>query len=161
MSEPRLGVVDDPALTVGALLARQAVEGGSIVLTGGTSVARAYVAAARAAPDWSAVSVWWSDERCVPPTDDRSNFRLAERTLFDHLTELPQIHRIEGELPAPQAAEAYDRALEGVELDLLLLGLGPDGHIASLFPALLSCRNAARVRPSGMRGSSRSSSGSP
>jgi 6-phosphogluconolactonase len=134
MSEPRVEVLDDPALAVGALLAHQAIEGGAIALTGGTSVERAYLAAATAAPDWRTVSVWWSDERCVPPADDRSNFGLAKRALLDHLTHLPQVHRIEGELPPPQAAEAYDAALEGVELDLLLLGLGPDGHIASLFP---------------------------
>ena len=77
MSEPRVEVVDDPALAVGALLATQAVEGGAIVLTGGTSVERAYLAAAAAAPDWRAVSLWWSDERCVPPSDERSNFGLG------------------------------------------------------------------------------------
>lgn len=134
MSEARVEVLDDPALAVGALLAQQALAGGAIVLTGGTSVERAYHAAAKAAPDWHAVSMWWSDERCVPPSDERSNFGLVKRTLLDHLTDLPQVHRIRGELPPAQAAEAYDAALEGVELDLLLLGLGPDGHVASLFP---------------------------
>ena len=134
MSEPRLAVLDDPAAAVGTLLAEQAQREGTIVLTGGTSVERAYSLAAAQRPDWHRASLWWSDERCVPPDDERSNFALAKRSLLDHLARPPQVHRIEGELPAPEAAAAYDRALEGVELDLLLLGLGPDGHIASLFP---------------------------
>jgi 6-phosphogluconolactonase len=78
--------------------------------------------------------VWWSDERCVPPDDERSNYGLAKRTLFDRLGGAPQIHRIRGELQAAEAAGEYEKALEGVEFDLMLLGLGPDGHIASLFP---------------------------
>jgi 6-phosphogluconolactonase len=140
MSEPRLAVLPDPASVVGALLAEQAERGGSIVLTGGTSVERAYHAAAIQTPDWHRAAVWWSDERCVPPTDERSNFSLARRSLFDHLAELPQLHRIEGELPPPEAAAAYDRALEGVELDLVVLGLGADGHIASLFAGSIQLR---------------------
>lgn len=160
MSEPRLEVSLDPALEVGALLASQARRGGAIVLTGGSSVERAYEAAAAATPDWRACSVWWSDERCVPPEDERSNFGLAKRSLLSRLTGAPQLHRIEGELPAPEAAASYDRALEGVELDLLLLGMGADGHIASLFPGSPSCASAARARPTARGGSSLSSSAS-
>jgi 6-phosphogluconolactonase len=120
---PELHILDDPAAVVGELLAEQARLGGSIVLTGGSAPAGAYRRAAELEPDWSRVTLWWGDERCVPPDDERSNFRLAKETLLDLL----------GTPPADAAAE-LDAALAGVTLDFLLLGLGPDGHMASLFP---------------------------
>ena len=72
MTEPRLHVSDDPGHAVGELLAAQARRGGTIVLTGGLTPARAYELAAALEPDWSRVSAWWGDERCVPPGDERS-----------------------------------------------------------------------------------------
>src|SRR5262249_46487252 len=108
--------------------------GATIGLTGGHSVGLAYERAAALELDWSDVSVWWGDERCVPPDDERSNFLLAKRTLLDNVERRPEVHRIRGELEPELAALEYDEALEGVELDLKLLGLGPDAHIASLFP---------------------------
>ena len=133
-SQPDLSVVDDPATVVGELLADQALKGGSIVLTGG-SVGPVYERAAAAEPDWSRAQVWWGDERCVPPDDELSNYALAKRTLLDRLQKAPaEVHRIRGELPPAEAADELDRALAGATLDFLLLGLGPDGHLASLFP---------------------------
>ena len=133
--QPELHVVDDPAAAVGELLAERARRGGSIVLTGGSTPGKAYERAAELAPDWSAVELWWGDERCVPPDDERSNYRLAQVTLLDRLAEQPaEVHRIRGELQPADASGEYDKALEGRTLDLLLLGLGPDGHVASLFP---------------------------
>jgi 6-phosphogluconolactonase len=133
--QPELHVVDDPAAAVGELLAERARSGGSIVLTGGSTPGKAYERAAALTPDWSNVELWWGDERCVPPDDERSNFRLAQETLLDRLAEQPaEVHRIRGELEPADAAGEYDHALDGVTLDLLLLGVGPDGHIASLFP---------------------------
>jgi 6-phosphogluconolactonase len=133
--QPELHVVDDPARAVGDLLADQARRGGSIVLTGGSTPGRAYERAAERAPDWRNVTLWWGDERCVPADDERSNYRLAKETLLDRLTAHPhEIHRIRGEAPPPDAAAELDDALAGVELDLLVLGLGSDGHMASLFP---------------------------
>jgi 6-phosphogluconolactonase len=70
----------------------------------------------------------------VPPDDDRSNYKLAKDTLLDRLASQPGVHRIEGELGPDEAARRYDAEIAGVGLDLLLLGLGPDGHMASLFP---------------------------
>jgi 6-phosphogluconolactonase len=132
---PDLHVVDDPAAEVAALLADQARRGGSIVLTGGSTPGASYERAAALQPDWSDVELWWGDERCVPPDDERSNYRLAKETLLDRLAAGPgDVHRIRGELQPADAAGELDKALEGAGLDLLLLGLGPDGHVASLFP---------------------------
>jgi 6-phosphogluconolactonase len=132
---PDLRIVDDPSVPVGDLLADQARRGGSIVLTGGSGPGDAYRRAARLAPDWSNVTLWWGDDRCVPPEHEWSNYRLAKETLLDHLEQQPrEVHRIRGELPPSEAADALDQELEGVELDFLLLGLGPDAHVASLFP---------------------------
>jgi 6-phosphogluconolactonase len=132
---PDLRIGGDPAAEVAVLLADQAARGGSIVLTGGSSPGAAYERAAALQPDWGRVTLWWGDDRCVPPDDERSNFRLAKETLLDRLETPPrEVHRIRGELPPAEAADELDIALEGVELDLLLLGLGSDGHMASLFP---------------------------
>ncbi|HEY6960999.1 MAG TPA: 6-phosphogluconolactonase [Gaiellaceae bacterium] len=132
---PEIRIVNDPAATVGELLAEQARRGGSIVLTGGSTPGKAYERAAERAPDWGRVTLWWGDERCVPPDDERSNYGLAKKTLLDNLEVQPRaVHRIRGEAPPAEAAAELDAALQGAELHLLLLGLGPDGHMASLFP---------------------------
>jgi len=129
MTDVELEVVDDPARVCAERLAAQARAGGSIVLTGGSTPKRAYEIAAELEPDWSAVDVWWGDERCVPPDDDRSNFGMAKEALLDRLAVAPRsAHRME-------SVEQYARELAGVgTFDLVLLGLGPDGHVASLFP---------------------------
>jgi 6-phosphogluconolactonase len=132
---PDLHVVDDPIRVVAELIAEQAGRGGSIVLTGGASVGEAYEQAAELAADWRRVTLWWGDERCVPPDDERSNYRLAKETLLDRVAVPPQtVHRMRGEIEPEVAAAEYDAALAGVDLELLLLGLGSDGHMASLFP---------------------------
>jgi 6-phosphogluconolactonase len=132
VSDVELRVEDDPARACAELLA----EGrGNVVLTGGRTPERAYELAAELRPDWSDAELWWGDERCVPPDHELSNYGLAKRALLDRLETPPRaIHRIRGEDGAERAAAAYDRELRGVALDLVLLGVGPDGHTASLFP---------------------------
>ena len=135
------------------LLAEAAGRGGHVALSGGSTPRPAYEAAARLTPDWSRVEVWWADERCVPPDDERSNYRLVRESLLDRLDRTPAIeHRVLGELSPEEAANTYDAELRGVVFDLALLGIGPDGHTASLFPndpALdeLGRRAAAVPRP--------------
>src|SRR5262245_23731933 len=102
--EPAIHVLDEPQRPVAELLAAAAREGQTIGLTGGHSVGEAYELAASLEPDWSRASVWWGDDRCVPPDDERSNFLLAKRTLLDRLSGQPDVHRIRGELSPELAA---------------------------------------------------------
>jgi 6-phosphogluconolactonase len=117
------------------LLVETAARGGHIALSGGSTPGPAYELAARLQPDWSRAELWFADERSVDPGDERSNYRLVRERLLDRLDRGPAAeHRIRGELPAEQAADEYESELRGVALDLVLLGIGPDGHTASLFP---------------------------
>jgi 6-phosphogluconolactonase len=129
-------VDDDPAAIVADMLAAAAREGGHIVLTGGSTPALAYELAAERQRDWSRTELWWGDDRCVPPDDERSNYGMAKRTLLDNLDVQPAtVHRMRGELGRDAGAEDYDRELGDLaRFDLVLLGLGPDGHVASLYP---------------------------
>jgi 6-phosphogluconolactonase len=130
-----LHISDDPAREAAELLASRAAQGGRIALSGGSTPKPAYVQAAVLQPDWSAADVFFGDERCVPPDDSRSNFRLVRESLLDRLERPPgQLHRIRGEAEPEAAAREYDGLLRGLTLDLVLLGVGPDGHTASLFP---------------------------
>ena len=129
-------------------LAHAARAGGHIALTGGTTPEQAYEEAARREPDWSKTEIWWSDERCVPPDDDLSNYALAKRTLLDRLECNPRaVHRIKGELAKERAATDYDLELGDTVFDLELLGVGKDGHVASLFPNAPTLQQSKRVLP--------------
>ena len=126
-----------------------------VALSGGSTPRSVYARLATeplaSALDWSRVNVLWGDERCVPPDDEASNYRMAREALLDHVP-VPDanVHRIRGEDDPAEAAEAYERVLRTVlgtpvgppqsapqsRFDLVLLGLGSDGHTASLFPGL-------------------------
>ena len=151
MTDVELIVSDDPTAELGATLGGWGLVGESIVLTGGSTIGRAYERAAESS-DWSASAVWWGDERCVPPDDERSNYGLAKRTLLDRLEEQPEVHRIRGELDPAEAAAEYEREIDGLEISLLLLGLGPDGHMASLFPGSPQLEERTRLVTSGPAG---------
>jgi 6-phosphogluconolactonase len=134
-----LVVADDgeaAARIVAERLAEAARAGGHIVLTGGTTPKRAYELAAELEQDWTGVELWWGDERCAPADDERSNFHLARIALVDRVAGKPRaLHRMRGELGRDAGALQYEQELGPLErFDLLLLGLGPDGHVASLYP---------------------------
>jgi 6-phosphogluconolactonase len=126
-------VSDDPAQEAAELLA---AAGGHVALTGGSTPRAAYEHAAEMRTDWSGVDFWFTDERCVPPEHEHSNFGMAERALLSR-AEGATVHRMRGELGPEDGATAYENELGEfgpAALDLMLLGLGPDAHICSLFP---------------------------
>jgi 6-phosphogluconolactonase len=106
------------------------------VLTGGSTPKRAYELTPELEQDWSRVELWWGDERCAPVDDERSNYHMARLALIEHVSGAPaKIHRMRGELGRDAGALAYEEELDDLQrFDLMLLGLGPDGHIASLYP---------------------------
>jgi 6-phosphogluconolactonase len=124
----------DPARVVAEELVRAARAGGDIALSGGSSPRPAYRIASRLEVRWGNVDLWFADDRCVPPADDRSNHRLVRETLLDGLAIPPTVHRIRGERSPQEASAQYDEELRGRTLDFVLLGIGADGHTASLFP---------------------------
>jgi 6-phosphogluconolactonase len=137
MSDVELVVVDGAEAAAEATAQRIAETvdaGGHIGLSGGSGPRPAYERVAVLQPDWSGLHLWWIDERCVPPDDGNSNYRLIRESLLDGLARGPEVHRVRGELSPEEAADEYDAALAAVTLDLALMGIGPDGHTASLFP---------------------------
>jgi 6-phosphogluconolactonase len=156
MSEPKLIVLDDPgALSIRAAeeiahLAGEAIctHGEfTLCLTGGSTPQTTYELLASRfhhSIDWSEAQFFWGDERCVPPTDPASNFAMANRAMLSKLDLQPtQIHRMRGEDPPAEAARDYAAHLrtffhlDAADLpafNLVLLGLGENAHIASLFP---------------------------
>jgi 6-phosphogluconolactonase len=147
-------VIDDPARACAAMLLSAVLHGGDVVLTGGSAPRPAYEELASSiravGADLGSTTLWFGDERCVPPQDERSNYRLVKQTLLDPLDDLtaPTVMRMHGELGPHKGAEAYERQLQEAgepEFELLLLGLGPDGHCASLFPDQSSLAERARL----------------
>lgn len=107
-----------------------------VVLSGGNTPRPLYESLRDLATDWSAWTIWFGDERCVPADDPERNSRMTAQAWLDHVgVSVAQVHVIRAELGAKRAALEYTNALhtEG-EFDMVLLGLGEDGHTASLFP---------------------------
>jgi 6-phosphogluconolactonase len=115
-----------------------------VALSGGNTPRAAYELLAQESPaeqlSWSDVFIYFGDERCVPPDDEQSNYRMARKAFLDAVPIPPaNVHRIRGEIDPATAAADYATVLrtdlgDPPRFDLVLLGLGPDGHTASLFP---------------------------
>ena len=137
-----LRVVDDPSAPASELLAEAAGKGGHLVVTGGSTPRAAYERAAGLLDDWSAVELWFSDERCVPPDHEHSNYGMVKSALLDRIEgRAPGVHRMEGELGPQAGAARYEEEIAAAgfgesvpAFDLMIVGLGPDAHVCSLFP---------------------------
>jgi len=136
-------VVEDPPRACAAMLVGASVRSGNVVLTGGSTPRDAYQELAAAVQkvrlDVGETTFWFGDERCVGPDDERSNFRMVRDSLIEPLEGVVRldVRRMQGELGPDAAADAYEDELREAgppRFDLLLLGIGPDGHTLSLFP---------------------------
>jgi 6-phosphogluconolactonase len=127
-----------------------------VALSGGSTPRRLHALLAQPphleAVDWQRTTVLFGDERCVPPEHADSNYRMAKETLFDHVP-IPawRIHRMRGEADPATAATEYQRRMRALfadddspRIDLVLLGMGPDGHTASLFPETQALHEASQ-----------------
>ena len=149
---PELVVLDDPAGAAAERLAGAAAAGGHVALAGGSTPRAAYKRAAGLDMDWSRCTLWFGDERCVAPDHEHSNYRMVRDALLDRIDgEQPEVKRILGERGPDAGADAYERELRDAfgahvpRLDLILLGLGPDAHTASLFPGDAALGERERV----------------
>jgi 6-phosphogluconolactonase len=126
-----------------------------LVLAGGNTPKRCYTLLAAMGLSWARVTVLFGDERCLPPLDPETNFQIASETLLRSACPAT-VHRIPGELGPEAAAAFYEPLVAAAPLDLVLLGIGTDGHTASLFPGntalhatshVVGVRNAAKPPP--------------
>jgi 6-phosphogluconolactonase len=123
----------------------------AVALAGGSTPRRMYSLLAKQDMDWTRVHFFWGDERSVPPSNPDSNYCMADEALLSYIS-IPEtnIHRIHGELPAEKAAKEYETELKRFfedrlpRFDLILLGLGGDGHTASLFPGTNAIKEKKR-----------------
>jgi 6-phosphogluconolactonase len=152
VSAPRIEIVDDPAQACADVLIEAVRSGGHVVLTGGSTPKRAYELAAQQPEAFAGAKLWFGDDRCVGPDDEHSNYRMAKLALLDPIAaagvEIEFCRRIRGELGPEDGAADYERALAehgAPPFRLILLGLGPDGHTASMFPGQPSLQERERL----------------
>lgn len=141
-----------------------------IALSGGSTPALLYEILAgkyRDKTNWERIHFWWGDERCVDPSSLESNFRMASERMLSHVPVPPDhIHRIRGEAPPEEENLRYRSEMESLiphsggfpVFDLILLGMGDDGHIASIFPgnlSLLKCEAPCEVAEHPLTGQKR------
>lgn len=127
----------------GEIAAALSGAGGSLVLTGGTSPLRTYELLAERDVPWGRVSILFGDERCVAPLDPESNYAMAKGSLLDRVNPAT-VYRIPGELGPDQGAEEYAKVVAAAApFDVVLLGVGEDGHVNSLFPGHPALRSTA------------------
>ncbi len=150
-------VVDNPAQVCAQMLSAAAATGEDLVLTGGSSPQQAYALAATDSPQsWAGAKLWFSDDRCVPADHELSNFGMVKRSLLDPLTaagvEVEYCRRILGERGPEEGALEYERELEhvgggpgAIRFGLVLLGVGSDAHICSMFPGQDSLHERSRL----------------
>jgi 6-phosphogluconolactonase len=126
-----------------------------LVLTGGNTPKRCYAMLAAMGLSWARATVLFGDERCLPPLDPETNYQTANESLL-RIACPATVHRIPGELGPEAAAAFYEPIVAAAPLDLVLLGIGTDGHTASLFPGnpglratglVVGVRNAAKPPP--------------
>jgi 6-phosphogluconolactonase len=140
-----IAIVADPAAAAAERIAAAVRRGGHIALAGGSTPRKAYEVLGATDLDWSSTELWLGDDRCVGPDHEFSNHRMVEEELLAGIPEARRpraFHRIAGELGPADAADAFEAELReafGDEpdvavFDLILLGIGPDAHTASLFP---------------------------
>jgi 6-phosphogluconolactonase len=152
VSAPALRIVDDPVRACADEILTAARGGGHVVLTGGSTPKAAYELAAREPEAFAGAKLWFGDDRCVPPDDQRSNYLMAKQSLLDPIAaagvEIGFCRRIKGELGPEDGAADYERALSehgAPPFALILLGLGSDGHTASMFPGQPSLDERTRL----------------
>ena len=150
-------VVDDPAQVCADALSAAAATGEHVVLTGGSTPKHAYELAAAQHPQaWQGAKLWFTDDRCVEPDDELSNFKMVKASLLDPLeragVEVEFCRRILGERGYEEGALEYERELEhvgggpgAIRFELVLVGVGSDGHICSMFPRQASLDERARL----------------
>jgi 6-phosphogluconolactonase len=135
-------------------------QAGSVVLTGGSAAELVYpLLITKQQRRWQFIDLYFSDERCVRPDDPNSNFGLIDRTLLSDIRPAA-VHRMRGEEEPSEAARAYEQVVAPAAergLDLVLLGVGDDAHIAALFPASPAFDESEQLclavrRPDGMIG---------
>jgi len=153
-------VAQDHAGAVAERIAVCVRSAGHVALAGGSTPRAAYERLAEMNLPWGHCTFWFGDERCVPPDDERSNYGMVRRALLGRVSGPgPRVERMEGERGPADGAEDYERRLQaefgaGLPLlDLVLLGIGEDGHCASLFPGapeLESTRAVTGVEKAGL-----------